>query len=187
MLFRSYHGLESSAKLRVTFSAPERDKLRALTDGTDSAAAGYALWALAANHDVEAQKRLTRELESPSALASDCAYASGFLPELPEERRTALLRLSAGSDQTAAFALWALARHNAIDATAIRARLAALPEKTPEKILRFHLAALGEVGTSEDLPRLASFLDSPEPEIVNAAAGAILKIRAASASLRSTR
>ena len=171
------HALESAAKLRLAFSAPEQEKLRALAAGPDKAAAGYALWVLAANRDAEAQQRLTRELETRGPLAECCAYASGFLPELPKERRAALARLAAENNQTAAFALWALARHGAADAAEVRKRLAALPPDVPEKILRFRLAALGEAGTIEDLSRLVPYLDSPEPETVNAAAGAILAIR----------
>jgi len=172
-----YHALESAAKLRLEFSAPERETLRALAAGPDKAAAGYALWSLAANRDPEAGAQLTRELETGGPLAECCAYASGFLPDLPEDRRAALLRLLNENGQTAAFALWALARHGAIAAADIRTRLAALPPDVPEKVLRFHLAALGEAGTAEDLPFLAARLDSPEPETANAAAGAILAIR----------
>lgn len=172
-----YHALESAAKLRLEFSAPERETLRAIAAGPDKAAAGYALWILAANRDPEAGAQLTRELETRGPLAECNAYASGFLPELPENRRAALLRLLNENGQTAAFALWALARHGAIAAAEIRTRLAALPPDVPEKILRFHLAALGEAGTVEDLPFLAARLDSPEPETANAAAGAILAIR----------
>lgn len=172
-----YHALESAAKLRLEFSAPERETLRAIAAGPDRFAAGYALWALAANRDPEAQTQLTRELKTGGPLTPCCAYASGFLPELPEERRAALRRLAAGEDQTAAFALWALARHGTADAAEIRTRLAKLPPDAPEKVLRFRLAALGEAGTIEDLPLLAAYLDSPEPETANAAAGAILAIR----------
>lgn len=178
-----YHALESAAKLKLEFSAPERETLRALAAGPDKAAAGYALWNLAANRDPEAGAQLTRELETGGPLAECCAYASGFLPELPEDRRAALLRLLNGNGQTAAFALWALARHGAIAAAEIRKRLATLPPDVPEKILRFHLAALGEAGTAEDLPFLAARLDSPEPETANAAAGAILAIRRKQRSL----
>ena len=173
------HALESAAKLAIRFSPEERRQLWDIVNGPDSPAAGYALWLLAANGDAGAARRVTAGLENGGPPALTCAYASAFLPELPEARETALRRLlerEPADSQLAAFTLWALARHGKAGADVVRRRLRALPGGTAEKVLRFHLAALGEAGTAEDLAELAGYLDSPEPEIANAAAGAILRI-----------
>lgn len=173
------HALESSAKLAIRFSPEELRLLWDIVNGSDSLAAGYALWLLAANGDAGADRRLTAGLESDGPHALTCAYASAFLPELPGARETALRRLLArkpADSPLAAFTFWALARHGKVDADAVRRRLRALPDGAAEQVLRFHLAALGEAGTADDLTALAGYLDSPEPEIANAAAGAILKI-----------
>lgn len=173
------HALESAAKLAIRFSPEERRQLWDIVNGPDSPAAGYALWLLAANGDAGAARRVTAGLENGGPPALTCAYASAFLPELPEARETALRRLlerETADSLLAAFALRALARHGKAGADVVRRRLRALPGGTAEKVLRFHLAALGEAGTAEDLAELAGYLDSPEPEIANAAAGAILRI-----------
>ncbi|MGN1364072.1 MAG: hypothetical protein ACI406_01830 [Victivallis vadensis] len=173
------HALESAAKLAIRFSPEERRQLWDIVNGPDSPAAGYALWLLAANGDAGAARRVTAGLENGGPPALTCAYASGFLPELPEARETALRRLlerEPADSLLAAFTLWALACHGKAGTDVVRRRLRALPGGTVEKVLRFHLAALGEAGTAEDLAELAGYLDSPEPEIANAAAGAILRI-----------
>lgn len=173
------HALESAAKLAIRFSPKERRQLWDIVNGSDSSAAGYALWLLAANGDAGASRRVTAGLESGGPAALTCAYASAFLPELPEARETALRHLlerEPADSLLAAFSLWALTRHGKIGADAVRRRLRALPGGTAEKVLRFHLAALGEAGTMDDFTVLTDYLNFPEPEIANAAAGAILKI-----------
>lgn len=173
------HALESSAKLAIKFSPEEQRQLQAIVKGSESPASEYALWLLVVNGDAEADQRLTDILKNGGPEALTCAYASAFLPELPRERETALqrrLEQEPADSQLAAFALWALARHGKIGVETVRGRLRALPAGTAEQVVRFHLTALGEVGTAEDLAVLDKYLDSPEPEAANAAAGAILKI-----------
>ena len=147
------HALESAAKLAIRFSPEERRQLWDIVNGPDSPAAGYALWLLAANGDAGAARRVTAGLENGGPPALTCAYASAFLPELPEARETALRRLlerEPADSLLAAFTLWVLARHGKAGADVVRRRLRALPDGTAEKVLRFHLAALGEAGTAED-------------------------------------
>lgn len=173
------HALESAAKLSLKTGVQARGQLQSFADGADRLRAGYSCWLLAANGAPEASMRLTRQLESQGDFASTAAYASAFLDELPVGREAALRQILAGGtldSQLAAFALFAMCRHRRLDAEAVRERLAAMDGSTPEKVRRFHYAALGHAGDGQDLPRLLEAMNHEEPECAIAAAGAILQI-----------
>ncbi len=172
------HALESSAKLGLKYDPEERHQLwRQISRG--SPGQYYALWLLAANGDPAAEKRLDLILAEREDGRATAAYAAGFLPDLPEARRRSLVTIMNTEPNSIAgvFAMWALARHGKISADEIVVSLKKhLRLQAEEKQIRFHLAALGEVGGEAELPALISFLDSAEPELVTAAAGAILQI-----------
>lgn len=173
------HALEAAAKLKLKLSDAQMAQLRPLAADHESYASGYALWLLAANDDPSASENLTAILRSTaSANRLTAIYAAGFLNPLPPAREESLHLLLRDPDRmTASFALFALARHRKITAAAVRSRLAALPLDAEEKAVRFHLAALGEVGRSADIPLLRAYLTNSEPEWTIAAAGAILHIQ----------
>lgn len=173
------HALESAAKLRLPLAAAERAALRRLAAArSNELESAYSDWWLAANGDRAALDQLAADVVSSSAVRSTtAAYAAGYLAGLPEPYRAALRRAAAAPlTQTGSFALWSLARHRKVDAAEVRRIIAEAPAGLPEKVLRYHLLALGECGDAVDLPYLAGMLRSPEPEIANAAAAAILLI-----------
>lgn len=172
------HALEASAKLRLRLSEAQKDDLRQQLARADAFTSGYILWLLAENDDADANAAITNILAQQSDNRLTAAYAAGFLRNLPPDREQALRNMATTSEPLASsFATLALARHQRIDAATIRQQLANLPNDADEKAVRFLLVALGEVGSSSDLPLLRTYLNkSNQPELTNAAAGSILNI-----------
>lgn len=173
------HAIEAAAKLRLQLSKAERDTLRTLMSDPEAPATGFALWVLAENEDSEADATITDILVGKHLGSSlIAAYAAGFLNRLPPAREKALRDMVAdGNPLQSAFAMLALARHRRVGSDNIHRRLEQLPQNADEKITRFLLTSLAEVGGRHDLPTLAVYLESEEPELANAAAGAILAIK----------
>lgn len=172
------HAIEAAAKLKLRLDDAQMATLRTLASDRESFATGYILWLLAENGDANAQAAITDLIAQPqSANRLTASYAARFLPDLPPDRDAALREMAAAGDPlTSAFALLALARHRAVTAAELRDHLRILAPDADEKAIRFHLHALGEVGTFEELALLSAYLKSEDPEIANAAAGSILAI-----------